>query len=228
MSILRFSAFSGVSPTVGGHGSVTFVILHILAMAIGTILFDTFMRPLEFAGLSHLRRMVVGRASGEVLEIGAGSGLNAPHYRFERITGLTVTDKSADRTVLAGALRKITAPLERIRIRDADATALPFPDSSFDTVVCTLVLCSVPSVERAASELRRVLKPEGTLHFIEHIHPPRVSLQPVFDAITPAWRRVADGCHLNRDTPALLSREGFNVTVGTRSFDGVVVSGFAN
>ncbi|MFW6368378.1 MAG: class I SAM-dependent methyltransferase [Spirochaetota bacterium] len=196
-------------------------------MATGTILFDTFMRPLELAGLSRLRKRVVGRAAGSVLEIGAGSGLNAPHYRFDRISDLTVTDKSADRPVLSRALRKVAAPLERIVIQDADATALPFPDNAFDTVVCTLVLCSVPSVERAASEMRRVLKPGGTVHFIEHIHTPRVTLKPVFETLTPAWRRVADGCHLNRDTPALLIRGGFHVMVGTRSFDGVVVSGVA-
>lgn len=217
------------------------------------------MRPLERAGIARLRREIVARAHGTVLEVGAGSGLNAPHYHYAGLSSLTVSDYHLDAVALRAAFRRArrraelgaagrAAPTGRagdcgesaaagvpgdkrtaaaVDIRDADLSALPFESERFDAVVCTLVLCSVPDQRQAVSELYRVLKPGGSVHFIEHVVPSRPAAARFFSAITAAWRRVAGGCRLNRNTERVLSKGGFEVSVDERRLDGVFIAGSA-
>lgn len=105
--------------------------------------------------------------------------------------------------------RRLGARLTRGEVVEAPAERLPFPDDSFDTVVCTLVLCTVDDPDRAIAEVRRVLKPGGRLLLIEHVrsHDPRIARWQ--DRVTPLWKRIGHGCHPNRDTAAALARAGF-------------------
>ncbi len=196
-------------------------------MAISTHIFDVAMQPLELAGFARMRRHVLSAVRGDVLEVGAGSGLNSVYYPSSAISSLTVTDRQADRAALARAFSRRPLADAQISIEDADLMALPFDGRRFDTIVCTLVLCSVPDVHRAAREMIRVLRPGGVILFMEHIQSSRPRVKPFLDTVTPAWRRIADGCHLNRNTPALLEEAGLKVHLDHIWFDGLLVSGYA-
>ena len=185
------------------------------------------MQPLELAGLSRIRRRALSRAVGCVLEVGAGSGLNAPYYDFRRVDTLHVTDRLADTRALRRAFHRAGAPPDRMSFGDADLCELPYADASFDSIVCTLVLCSVASTAGAIREMHRVLKPDGTVCFIEHVHSSHPVLRPVLDAATPAWRRVAGGCRLNRNSVSAFRQHGFSVQVEHTAVDGVLRSGYA-
>lgn len=164
-------------------------------------LYDSVMAP-----LAPLRRRVVPRASGRVLEIGSGTGLNFAHYPTT-IAALVALDPEPD--FGRRAERRARDRAFAVQFERAEAEQLPFADASFDTVVATFVLCSVREPARALAEIRRVLRPGGLLLFAEHVRaggPVEARLQ---DALTPAWRALAGGCHLNRATPALLAAAGF-------------------
>ena len=153
------------------------------------------------------RDELVGPASGTVLEVGAGTGVNLA--RYER-AGLVVAVEPEP--TMARRARRRAAPVEaRVRVLRGVAEALPFADGVFDTIVACKVLCSVADPGRAAAELRRVLRPRGTVRFYEHVR----SLSPragrMQDRIQPLWSGMAAGCHPNRDPMAVLKRAGFEV-----------------
>jgi ubiquinone/menaquinone biosynthesis C-methylase UbiE len=172
-------------------------------------MYDKFLDASERNGLGDLRTELLGDLRGRVLEVGAGTGVNLQHYPREGIEALVLTEPEAP---MARRLEDRAAGSGRdVEVVRASADALPFGDHSFDAVVCTLVLCTVPSVERTLAEVRRVLVPGGRLLFIEHVRhddPKRARKQ---DRWTPVQRRVACGCHLNRDTPALIEQAGFTL-----------------
>jgi ubiquinone/menaquinone biosynthesis C-methylase UbiE len=154
------------------------------------------------------RRRLVPRARGRVLEVGFGSGLNLPFYGRD-VQHLAAVDPSSELWRLA-----------RPRLRDASfavefahssAERLPFEDAAFDTAVMTWTLCSIPQPDRALAEIRRVLRPAGTLLFIEHGRAPDARVQAWQDRLTPAWRAIAGGCHLNRPIGRLVSAAGFGL-----------------
>ena len=148
-------------------------------------------------GLERARAALLADVRGRVLEIGAGTGLNAPHYPG----GAEVTFTEPD--------PRMARRLEVVR---AAAEELPFADASFDVVVSTLVLCTVADLGRSLQEVRRVLAPGGTLRFIEHVRGPDGSrLARWQDRANPLWRRLAGGCNCNRTTLAALAAEGFEV-----------------
>ncbi|MCW2999523.1 MAG: class SAM-dependent methyltransferase [Solirubrobacterales bacterium] len=172
-------------------------------------LYDTLFAASEKAGLRDLRAGLLAQASGRVLELGAGTGLNAAHYP----AGLERLVLSEPEPMMAKRLRAKVADLGRtdLEVVDAGADALPFEDDSFDTVVSTLVLCTVPSVEGALAEVRRVLAPGGRLLFLEHVRntdPKRARSQ---DRFNPIQKRIAGGCNCNRPTPDLLTAAGFTL-----------------
>lgn len=166
--------------------------------------YDSYFQKAEQAGLSSLRSRLLAHAKGKTLEIGAGTGLNLPHYPAA-VTELVLTEPSlAMRTILEKKIR----PASQIKIQTARAESLPFPLGSFDTVVATFVLCTAPPTQ-ALAEIVRVLKPGGRFLFLEHIRSHNPALAKKQDLIQPLWQLFANGCHCNRRTDELFKLAGF-------------------
>ena len=153
--------------------------------------------------LAALRARVVGAGAGEVLEVGIGSGRNLPFYRRDVESVLGVDPSEG---LLAMARPHTAWTHFPVQLRQAAAEELPVDDRAIDTVVMTWTLCSVADPVRALSEIRRVLRPGGTLLFVEHGRAPEPRLQRWQDRLTPVWRRLAGGCHLNRPIDQLVER----------------------
>lgn len=158
--------------------------------------------------LSEYRARVVPAAQGRVLEIGIGSGLNLPHYgaAAEHVLGLDPSRKLLAWTHATAGRAAI--PVELI---EGSAEAIPLDNMSIDTVVTTWTMCSIPDVRRALEEMRRVLKPGGRLLFVEHGRSPDASVRRWQDRLTPTWRRIAGGCHLDRAISELIEDAGFRI-----------------
>lgn len=153
------------------------------------------------------RRKVVPLARGRVLEIGIGTGLNLPHYNRAKVESITGLDPGLQMHRLARR-RMIRAGLP-VELVGLSAEKIPFDDASFDTVVVTYSLCTIPDPAAALREMKRVLKPGGKLVFCEHGAAPDAAVRRWQDRLTPVWSKIAGGCHLNRDIPALLRAAGF-------------------
>ena len=165
--------------------------------------YDPFLWMGEVRGVRALRRSLLSRARGRVLEIGAGTGLNLAHYPAAIELTLTEPEEPMARRLE----RRSKATVVR-----AGAEKLPFADGAFDSIVSTFVLCTVPDVRRAIAELRRVLAPDGQLLLIEHVRgEPGSRLARWQDRLHDPWHAFACGCHANRDTPALLREGGFEL-----------------
>jgi ubiquinone/menaquinone biosynthesis C-methylase UbiE len=158
--------------------------------------------------LEPYRRRVVPAAKGRVLEIGVGSGINFRFYpdNTKQIVGI---DPSAK--LLAMAESAATAMKSPVELIEASAEELPLEDRSVDTVVSTWTLCSIPDVPRALREMRRVLRPDGRLLFVEHGQAPEENVSRWQRRLTPIWRRLAGGCHLDRPIDALIRGAGFEI-----------------
>lgn len=189
-------------------------------------LFDFAMQPLELLALAGIRAENVGAAAGKVLEIGAGTGANIGFYRPDRLASLTLSDLEPDERLSARSVRFAGGCTVPVRLVAADAGDLPFPDASFDSVVSSLVLCSVPSQPKALAEIRRVLRPGGQVHFVEHVRPHGV-MGHLFDGATAAWHALTGECHLNRDTVAAIEATGFVITRLSARGRGVLAHGHA-
>jgi ubiquinone/menaquinone biosynthesis C-methylase UbiE len=158
--------------------------------------------------LLPIRRRLAGAAEGRVLEIGVGSGLNLPLYT-DRVAEVIGIDPSLELLAIAS---RVSAGLSKpIDLREGSAEALPFDESAFETVVSTWTLCSVPDVTRALSEARRVLAPGGRLLFGEHGLAPDAGVSRWQHRFTPLWKRLAGGCHLDRDIRGLVADAGFAI-----------------
>jgi len=151
------------------------------------------------------RQRMIDDARGDVLEIGAGNGFNFPHYRAAKRVVAIEPDPSMLKRGVARA-RAASVPIE---LRAGDALHLDFPDGSFDTVIFSLVLCTIPDPARALSEARRVLRPGGELRFYEHVRSEDPALAARQDRFLKPWRAFNRGCHPNRDTVAEIERAGF-------------------
>jgi ubiquinone/menaquinone biosynthesis C-methylase UbiE len=172
-------------------------------------IYDPFMRSSEEACLQTWRKELLAEVTGETIEIGAGTGANLPHYT-PSVTRLALTEP--DRHMFA-RLAKRTAldRAGRVQLFPAAADALPFADASFDSVVCTLVLCSVPDPDRALAEMYRVLRPGGALVFLEHVAATNRSRLAWQRRIEPLWKRIGGNCHLTRNTGESIRAAGFQV-----------------
>jgi ubiquinone/menaquinone biosynthesis C-methylase UbiE len=169
--------------------------------------YDPFFWFAERAGLAERRRALVAHARGRVLEIGAGTGLNAPYYADDLDLTLTEPDEA-----MAAKLRARLGALGRpAKVVLASADALPFAASSLDTVVSTLVLCTVPDQELVLQEVARVLRPGGRFLFLEHVRSDSPRLARWQDRLNAPWRAFAEGCNCNRRTLEALARSPLQV-----------------
>jgi ubiquinone/menaquinone biosynthesis C-methylase UbiE len=171
-------------------------------------LYDRMLAGTEDAGLRDRRRELLSEAEGATLELGAGTGLNLDLYPAA-VTELVLTEPSEH---MARRLRERAAAEARaVEVVESPAERLPFPDDRFDTVVGTLVLCTVDDPARTLAEVNRVLRPGGRLLFLEHVRSddPRVARWQ--DRLERPWRFMGAGCHCNRDTPATLEASPLRV-----------------
>ena len=157
--------------------------------------------------LQPYRERVISAAEGRVLEIGIGSGRNLPFYRSP-VTELLALEPSPQLTAMA---RNAPHPGAPVNFIEASAEAIPLDDRSVDTVVTTWTLCSIPDAAMALTEMRRVLQPGGKLLFVEHGMAPDRNVRRWQDWLTPAWKRISGGCHLNRPISAMIEGAGFRL-----------------
>lgn len=183
-------------------------------------LYDLFMVPLERRGIRKTRAKLLQHACGKVLEIGAGTGVNVKYYEPQCIDELVITDQK-----LSKHLRH--KQQDHITFQQVDATKLPFDANTFDTVVHTLVFCSVNDVDQGLQEIRRVLKPEGTLLFIEHVLPQKHGIRRLFQTVNPIWRLFSKGCSLTKDFESSLMKNGFQIQQQDAFMNTVFVYGVA-
>jgi SAM-dependent methyltransferase len=164
----------------------------------------------ERSGMAERRRRLLAQARGDVLELGAGTGLNLSLYPSQGIERLVVTEPEPN---MADRLERRAASLGRaVEVVRAPVESLPFEDDSFDTVVATLVLCTVGDPERSIAEIRRVMRPDGAFLFLEHVRSDDRRLARWQDRLHGPWFTFADGCNCNRRTAELLRAGGFDLT----------------
>ena len=156
--------------------------------------------------LAAYRGRVIPAAEGRVLEVGIGSGFNLPFYsrNVERLIGLDPSPK-----LLAMVQRNLRADAPSVELVEGSAEAIPLESNSVDTVVTTWTLCSIPDAAGAVREMHRVLRPTGRLLFIEHGRAPEANVRWWQDRLTPAWKWIGGGCHLNRAIQTLIEDAAF-------------------
>jgi ubiquinone/menaquinone biosynthesis C-methylase UbiE len=165
-------------------------------------------RALRGKEAARLRARVTAVLSGEVLEVGFGSGLNMPYYPPAVKRVRAVEPSAVARKLAAERLAASTVPVEYI---GGDAQALPLADGSVDHVVSVLTLCTIPAVDRALTEIRRVLRPGGAFHFMEHGLSPQEPVARWQHRLTPLQRRVFGGCHIDRPIGRLVADAGLEL-----------------
>jgi len=163
----------------------------------------------EESFMNPLRREVTGLACGRVLEIGAGNGLNFAFYNPDTVERVEATEP--DSVMLGYARQRAAAARVPVNLVQAAVENLPFADESFDSVVVTLVFCSVSDPRRGLSEVRRVLKPGGALLMVEHVRARGAIAAAMQDFVTPITRLVAGNCHWNRNTEKTVIEAGFKI-----------------
>ena len=170
--------------------------------------YNPFLALGELAGLRRQRRRLLASARGRVVELGAGTGLNLRHYPDGLEALILVEPDAAMRRRLA---RRVRGSGRVADIVQASAERLPFADHSVDTIVATLVLCTVDEPQRALDEIARVLRPDGELLFVEHVRADSARLARWQDRLCGPWRRFACGCRCNRATVELMRACGFEL-----------------
>lgn len=156
------------------------------------------------------REKVVPHAEGRVLEIGIGTGLNLQHYNTDKVEKLWGLDPALEMHSKAQA-RLAKTDLE-VELLGLSAEKIPMDDKSFDTIVMTYTLCSIPDGISALGEMRRVLKPGGKMLFCEHGEAPDENIRKWQARLNPIWKHIGGGCHLDKPIPRMIKEAGFNVT----------------
>jgi ubiquinone/menaquinone biosynthesis C-methylase UbiE len=157
---------------------------------------------------TKIRRRVASGLTGDVLEVGFGSGLNVPHYPSDVDRVLAIDPAVLGRKLAAGRVSASPVPVEYVGL---DGASLPLESAMIDHVLVTWTLCTIPEVDDALHEVHRVLRSGGQLHFVEHGLSPDLGVAKWQHRLTPFQRRVAGGCHLNRPIDRLIERAGFAV-----------------
>lgn len=172
--------------------------------------YDRGFKGAEDAGLREMRGELLAQARGRVLELGAGTGLNLGLYP-QAIETLTMVEPDPHMTKQLRQKLADSGRSAEISVVEAPGEDLPFPDGSFDTVVVTLVLCTVPDQAATLAEIKRVLAPEGQLLFLEHVRAHDDGLAKWQDRLEGPWKFLADGCRCNRDTVSAIGAAGFQL-----------------
>lgn len=178
-------------------------------------LYDRYLMPLLIdacCGMKDVQRQraqLLPLAQGKVLEIGIGTGRNLPFYDRQKLGSLQGLDPAGQMNPKARRrAREAGLDVELITI---SAEEIPAESRTYDTVVCTFTLCTIPDPVKALREMRRVLKPDGKLLFCEHGRSPELSVNRWQDRLTPWWKPIAGGCHLNRDVRTMLRQGGYAI-----------------
>lgn len=175
-------------------------------------LYNPVMEKLEARLLMDMRRSLLAQSRGSVLEVGAGTGVNFPLYDSS-VKVLAIEPAQAMARQAAAVLQELDAPYIRLLeagIGDAKVSA-QLGEDTLDTIVSTLVLCTIPDLEQALQHFRKWLRPGGQLLVLEHIHDDRQPQRWIQSAVTPVWKHLAEGCYLDRRTDELLKDYGFEV-----------------
>lgn len=181
---------------------------------IGEYSYDLLLKPLEQLRLKSKRKQLLHNVHGNVLEVGYGTGVNLKYYRYNQLDSLTLIDQKTSSII---HLNTFNDTLD-FNVYVGNVTDLPFDDESFDCVVFTLVFCSVDDPHKGIDEIKRVLKPDGKIYFMEHVLPSRKPYKQVFNKLTPIWKKIANGCCLNRETLTTILHSGFELEEYHRFF----------
>jgi ubiquinone/menaquinone biosynthesis C-methylase UbiE len=187
-------------------------------------LYDPVMELPENLGLRRLREQILRGLRGRVLELGIGTGRNLPLYP-SAVEGLSGIDP--DEVMLRRAEKRAGKAPFAVDLIPVSAEQLPFEEASFDAAVATLAFCTIPDPQKALREVRRVLKGGGEFRLLEHVRIEREPVRWLQEKATPLWKRVAGGCHLDRDTLAAVREAGFEVERVDRHLDGLMLGIFA-
>ena len=158
-------------------------------------------------GFQNKRSQIVPLAHGRILEIGIGSGLNFDHYNFDRVEEIIGVDPAVSSVAMARS--RSSQYNSKISFIESSAESIDLPSSTFDCVVIGYSLCTIPDPLKALAEARRLMKPEGSLFFMEHGLAPEQNIQKWQHRLTPSWKKIGGGCNLNRDIEDLISTSGF-------------------
>jgi ubiquinone/menaquinone biosynthesis C-methylase UbiE len=185
-------------------------------------MYDPLIAPFDPLGVRKWREWVAGAARGRTLEVGVGTGLNLPLYRGDRgVVSVAAIDPDGASLRRAAARRNGNANI--VTLHQARAEALPFADESFDAVVGTLTFCTIGDPARALDEARRVLKTGGAFRLVEHVRVHNRLVASAQDLMTPLWKEIAGGCHLNRNTLSAVEGAGLHVLRVSRLFGGLFI-----
>jgi len=167
-------------------------------------------------GFQNKRAQIVPLAYGRILEIGIGSGLNFDHYNFQRVEEIIGVDPAVSSVAMARS--RASQYNSKISFIESSAESIDLPSLSFDCVVIGYSLCTIPDPLKALAEARRLLKPEGSLLFMEHGLAPEVHIQKWQRRLTPAWKRIGGGCNLDRNIEELIQLSGFKFEQLTKKY----------
>jgi ubiquinone/menaquinone biosynthesis C-methylase UbiE len=165
-------------------------------------------KAMDRRDMREVRARVTSGLSGDVVEVGFGTGLNAPHYPAEVARVAAVEPSTLCMRIAQPRIARTSAKVELAGLTDE---ALDLPAEGFDAALSTWTLCTIPNADAALDEIRRVLKPGGRFHFVEHGHAPDGGIARWQARIEPPWKRLAGGCHLTRRIPELIERAGFHI-----------------
>lgn len=181
--------------------------------------YDFVMGPLERWKFQGIRKELLEKASGRVLELGSGTGINFPLYKqVDSVTAIEPNEYMIEQSIFRK--KKSAVPMEIVH---TGAEELPFADGAFDSVVATLVFCTIPDVDKAVSEMKRVCKQDGKILLFEHVKMENRILAKLQDWLTPFWQKIGDGCCLNRDTISLFTSHGFNLIEVRKFYKGLFI-----
>ncbi|WP_226037730.1 class I SAM-dependent methyltransferase [Aquibacillus saliphilus] len=181
-------------------------------------LYDIAMKPLERTKLKKVRKLLINNASGRVLEIGSGTGVNFPYYT----NALRVDAIEPNPSMRNRSLNKESSTVIQTYLIGAEK--LPFADNTFDSVVGTLVFCTIPEPNSALKEIQRVSKPGTKILLLEHVKVNNKFLSKMQDILTPIWKKVCDGCHLNRNTLDLVEKSGLSISKKSSFYGGIFIT----